>query len=325
MPPRLFLAVLFPALLVAAVPTALGADGPAAALAAKAEAIVDHWDGDPKQLDEAKAAIEEAVRLDPSSRHYRGVQARQILLAGTSEDGIRQSALGQAHGILFGAALEGNPADARVFAFLTQVRIALKQDKTYWAVTSAEKADPKDPWVKWAWAQYYASEHDVAGQMRSLDEAVAAGLPNPIELRKAYDLLLPNYAATRERVKFDAAYAGRARLDPRDAYLRGNAARDLATWFQDFPAAERLAREALALADYPQARQTLSLSLYGAWAQAARDGKGADVIQARFAKAHAFDPGGHLIPTCLAGWQPLEYVFTRLEEKRIRREDMHQC
>jgi hypothetical protein len=321
MPSRLLLAVLL------LVPTlsVQSADDPAKALATKAEAIVDHWDGDPKQLDEARVAIDEAVRLDPASPHYRGVQARQILLAGTSEDGIRESALGQAHGILLRAALEMKPADARVFAFLTQVRIALKQEKAYWAAMSAERADPKDPWVKWAWAQYFASEHDLAGQVRSLDEAIAAGLPNPIELRKAYDVLLPNYAATRQREKLDAAYAGRVRLDPKDPYIRGSMARDLLTYFQDFESGERIARETIAMADYPHVRQTLSLALYGQWAQAAREGKGADVIQARFAKAHAFDPGGHLIPTCLAGWQPLAFVFTRLEEKRIRREDMHQC
>jgi len=39
----------------------------------------------------------------------------------------------------------------------------------------------------------------------------------------------------------------------------------------------------------------------------------------------AFDPGAHLVPTCLADWKPLEFVYARLEEKQVRRADMHQC
>ena len=311
------------ALLATAVPPAT-AEEDAPTLAARAEALLDRWDGDAAQLESAKADIDAALRLVPDSPHYRGLQARRILLAGTSEDGIRQSALLEAHGILL-RTVEAQPGDARAFAFLVPVRIKLKQDDGFRWAKAAERLAPNDPWVKWAWAQHFAAQGNEPDQVRLLDEAVALGLPNPIELRKAYDLLLPHYALSRQRAKLDGAYAARVKLDPNDPYLRGNMARDLVVYFQDFVAAERSVREAIAMSDYPQARETLSLALYGQWAAAARDGAGPDRIQALYAKARAFDPGGHLIPTCLADWQPLQFVYARLAEKSIRREDMHRC
>jgi predicted Zn-dependent protease len=253
------------------------------------------------------------------------VKARQVLAAGTTEEGIRPSALGTAHGILFRAALEMQPADARLFAFLARVRMELKQDRVSWALKSAEKADPNDPWVKLAWAEYYAQESDKGSQIRYLNEAIAAGLASPPELRKAYDVLLPSYVAQREREKADAAYAARVALDPRDPLIRGAHARNLIVYFMDFEAGERLAREALAISDYPQAHETLSLALYGQWARAARDRRGAKVIDALYRKADAHDPGGRMLPACLAEWEPLAFVYAKLEEKHVRRADMHRC
>jgi tetratricopeptide (TPR) repeat protein len=301
------------------------ADDSAASLAAAAEEILDHWDGDAKALERAKAAIDESVRLDPTSPHARGVKARQVLADGTTEEGIRPSALGTAHGILFRAALEMQPADARVFAFLARLQMELKQDKVWWALKSAEKAGENDPWVKLAWAEYYARQGDTDKEIRYLEEAIAAGLASPPELRKAYDVLLPNYVRPRKREKADAAYAARVALDPKDPLVRGAQARNLIVYFVDFEGGERLAREALAISDYPQAHETLSLALYGQWARAARDRRGAKVIDALYRKADAHDPGGRMLPACLAEWEPLAFVYAKLEEKHVRRADMHRC
>ena len=315
------------AIALAALPLASASgDDNAAQLALRAESLVDHWDGDRAQLDQARSAIEEAIKLEPANPHYRGVLAREILLAGTAEDGISHSALLQAHGILMRTALEMEPKDARVMAFLVRTRLDLGiggHEVRYKA--RAEQLGTGDPWVQLALAQYFESEHDTAHQLQALQNAVDLGLPSRQELRKAYQVLVPAYALSGQRQMLDKAYAGRVQLDPEDAYVRGRMAHDLLVFFQDFDAAERIAREAVARVDYPQARQTLSLALYGEWAAAARDGKGADVIHALYRKASANDPGGHRLPTCLAEWRPLQFVYMRLEEKQITRQEMQQC
>ena len=304
--------------LTLAAPFAVQPSEDAETLAARAENILDHWDGDAGALEAVKASIDEAVRLDASSARYRGIQARQILLAGTSEEGTRPSALRLAQGILMRAALEGQPADARVFAFLARVGMQTKFNKVQWALNEARQLGPDDPWVDLAWAE---STRDP----RYLQKAIDDGLASPFELRPALDKLLAYDLASGDRARAAATYQRRVALDPRDALIRGSYAREVVVYFVDFATAERVARQALAIRDYPHARQTLSLALYGQWAQAARDREGPDKVQALFRKAQAFDPGAHLVPTCLADWKPLEFVYARLEEKQVRRADMHQC
>ena len=306
------------AVLLAGVPLAVQSTENAAALAALAETILDHWDGDAADLATAKAAIDKALDIDPASAHARGIKARQILLAGTSEEGTKPSALRAAQGILMRAAVDGQPADARVFAFLARVGMQTHFDKVQWALNEAQQLGPDDPWVDLAWAE---ATHD----LKYLQKAIDDGLANPIELRPALDKLLARYLAARRPDKAAAIYERRVALDPTDALVRGDYAREVIVNLVDFTTGERVAREALALKDYPHARQSLSLALYGRWAQAARDREGPDKVEALYRKAQAFDPGAHLIPTCLADWKPLEFVYSRLEQKQVRREEMHQC
>jgi hypothetical protein len=123
-------------------PFAFTADD-ATSLAARAEYVIDHWDGNPESLASAGEAIEQAVKLDPTNFHFCGIQARQLLLANTTDEGIKPSALGKAHGILLRAALESPPPDARAYAFLAMVKLQLDRSdpKAWWALKSAERAN----------------------------------------------------------------------------------------------------------------------------------------------------------------------------------------
>ena len=298
----------------------------AATLAARAEQVLDHWDGDAKALAEAGDAIAAAVKLEPDNAHYRGIEARQLLLANTTEEGIKPSALGLAHGILMRAAWGMPPHDARAMAFLAMVKLQLNPNdpKVFWAMKSAERANPNDPYVKLAQARYEDTLFQGAG-LRYVEAAVDAGLASPVELRKAHAELLPAYAGQRNRDRFDRTVAAMIQLDPANPYVRGNAALNLVEWFVDFKGGERMAREALAIMDYPHARGTLSLALYGQWAEAVRDGKDKATVEELFRKAYANDPNGRMIPTCAAEWKPLEFVFTALDSKALHVQDMRKC
>src|SRR5512140_3910083 len=200
-------------------------DPKAAQLAAKADALLDAADGDAKKVEEAGALIGEAIALDPESPRLRAVQARQILLAGTTEEGIRPSALYKANGILTHAALEMQPPDARALAWLARTHMQLKEGNAYGALKRAQNADPKDPWVQYASAE--GSRNDPERQAAYLEGAIAAGLKSAPELRNAYDVLLPRYMRQHDRATFDAAHAARAMLDPTDPLWPDSHARNL--------------------------------------------------------------------------------------------------
>jgi hypothetical protein len=306
-------------------PFAFTADD-AATLATRAEHVLDHWDGNPEALAAAGSAIDEAVKLEPNNAHFRGIQARQLLLANTTNEGIRPSALGNAHGILLRAALEMPPPDARAYAFLAMVKLQLDRNdpKAWWAVKAAERADPNDPYVKMALGRYEATSAQGA-DLPYIAAAIDSGLASPFELRKAYKAVIPYYAMKGDRKGFDRTIEGQVKLDPSNPYIRGNAALNLVEYFVDFEAGERYAREALAIADYPHARSTLSLALYGQWAQALQSGKDKAEVEKRFRTAYANDPGARMVPTCAAGWKPLEFVFIALEARDLQLKDMHRC
>ena len=330
--PRAFgRAVLGLALSISILPFTIAAVDPAAArLAARADAILDASDGDAARLDEARALVEQSIALDPAAPRARAIQARQVLLAGTTEEGVRPSAIGKAR-VILEQATELQPRDGRVFALLAHVNLQAKGDDiaqmhVWRELKNAESLDPNDPWYLYALAEYHASGRGSRDlQPELLEKAIAAGLSSRAELRAAYDILLPQYVAAGDRAKTSAAFAARAALDPKDAVLRDGHARNLVAYGGDYEDAERIAREAIAISDSAHARGTLSLALYAQWAAAARDGKAPKAVAALYRKAQANDPGGRLIPACLAEWEPLDFLFVRLAQKNITPPEMHRC
>jgi tetratricopeptide (TPR) repeat protein len=302
----------------------LGAGDKAEALTMEAAQLLDRWDGESEILETADKLLQEAMRLDPASTHAMAEQARRVLLAGTEEEGVRPSALRTAEGLL-NRALTDSP-HPRVMALSGHLYNLLGQPQNVWkSLKPAERSLPNDPWVKLYWAEYYAAMHDQPSEIRYLEEAIAAGLANKRELRKALHTMLPYYIAFRMREKADAAYARIVAMDSTNPMIRGDFARGLILGFGDFETSARVAREALAMADFPHARQTLSLALYGRWAQAARDGKGPDVVERLYREATANDPDGRQLPSCLASYGPVEFVFERLAAKQFRIDQMHRC
>lgn len=297
----------------------------AEALAAEAEALLDRWDGEATLLEAAEKLLREALLADPASSLALATQARRVLLAGTEDGGIRPSALRSAEGLLNRAAFAPSP-HPRAMALRGHLFILMGdigQVRKFLMPAAARL--PGDPWVKLYLAEYHAVIGDRAQEIRYLEEAIAAGLPGKREMRKALDTLMPIYLASGMREKADGIHARTVAMDPANPMIRGDFARRVIEYFVDFDAGARLAREALAMSDYPHARQTLSLALYGRWAQAAKQGSGPDVIEALYREATANDPDGSQIPGCLALHPPLQFVFERLEAKRLRREQMHRC
>jgi hypothetical protein len=160
----------------------------------------------------------------------------------------------------------------------------------------------------------------------------AADDPTPAQLAdRASQLIdekkLDEAMYRHEREKSDAEYAEMMRLQP-DAFIPGDYARGLMLHFQDFDAGERYARKALAMRDYPHARESLSLALYGKWAVAKRSGRDLTEVRALLDAAEANDPGAAHVPECALTWPPMKFLADSLDAlgvKRRRDADTHDC
>ncbi len=162
-------------------------------------------------------------------------------------------------------------------------------------------------------------------QIQYAEEAIATGTQNVKALVAAYEILATSPASRTDRTKADAYFAKAVAIQPGNAWVRGNHARNVIMHFGDFDSGEKLAREALAIMDYPHARQTLSLALYGRWALAMKEGEPLATREPLYEAAYRNDPGGRYLPECAMRWEPLSFVFEAVAAKGMQRRDMHRC
>jgi tetratricopeptide (TPR) repeat protein len=300
------------------------AEGGASDLARQAERLIDLGHADAKRLDEADRLIEAALSQDAKSTHALSQKARLTLVRGTDDDGVKPAALMAAAGILNRAFFELRP-DVRILALRGHVSLLLKDEmQAFRSLRQAETLDPDDPWMRLYLAEYQRKTQQ-GDALANLEAAIRIGIPDLDEMKGAVDLALPSALVARDRAKADMFYQRQVALRPGNAFVHGNYALNVLMYFGDFEAGEKLAREAIGIADYPHARGTLSLALYGQWAQAVKEGKGPEVAERLFKAADANDPGGRQLPSCASAWKPTRFVFEALERKQIRREVMRPC
>ena len=89
-------------------------------------------------------------------------------------------------------------------------------------------------------------------------------------------------------------------------------------WFGDFDAGEKLARKAISMKDYPDARESLvaSPSTWPVGASQARGCRSGARRQRLYKAALANDPGARHIPTCALGSPGLRAVREAIESAR---------
>lgn len=277
--------------------------------AVRAEKLLDQYEGDESVLSQAEQAIAASLEKQPWYPHALVEKARLTLIRGKESPESLQAAE-----LLLQSARNHDFNYGRAYVLQGHVYTKLGNGAAaHQAFFTAQRLAANDPWFKFYYADFLdtSGESDKARQLR--EEFVASGASNREALRSAYLALLKTYFSARNRSKADAAYAELARLSPGDAWVRGDYAIQVIEWFLDFDAGQRYAREALSIMDYPHARGTLSLALYGKWAAAKRDGKDPKVVLALLKEAQAFDPKAQLVLPCALRWPSLEFLRQSLE------------
>ena len=307
---------------------AVPADNPrerAEMLAAQAEKILNTWSGRHETIVQAEKFIQEALALDPESGHAMVEKGRAMLMSEATMTGYSPKSVAAA-GTLFTRASTLDPPYGRAFVLLGHLYTTQGMlDEASIALNTAERYVPKDPWLKLNWGAYFVARGHPEREPFMAEQAIATGTTNPKALKAAYDILLTNEVRKGNRARADEFYGKAAAIQRDDAWTRGNYAQSVVLYFGDFDAGEKLAREALEIMDYGHARGTLSLALYGKWAQAQRDGKPAADQEALFQAAFRNDPGGRNLPSCAMKSEKVGFVFDAVFKKGIERQSLRQC
>jgi tetratricopeptide (TPR) repeat protein len=304
------------------------ADNPrerAAMLASQAEKVLNTWSGRPETIAQAEVFIQEALALDPESGHAMVEKGRAILMAGASGRGYSPAAAKEARPY-FVRATRLTPPYGRGWVLLGHLDTEMGQlMQARGALTEAEALVPDDPWLHLNWGAYYKAIGAPEKVAQQAERAIATGTTNPKALTTAYGILLKEELAKGNRARADEIYAKSAAIQRGNAWVRGNYAQDVILYFGDFDAGEKLARAALDIMDYGHARGTLSLALYGKWAQAQKDGKPLAEQEALFEAAHRNDPGGRFLPSCAMGSDRAGFVFEAAFKKGVERQSLRRC
>jgi Tfp pilus assembly protein PilF len=304
------------------------ADNPrerAALLASQAEKILNTWTGRNETIVQAENFIEEALALDPNSGHAMVEKGRATLMRGATDTGYSPRAA-QAAEALFKQAAQLDPPYGRGFVLLGHLYTTQGMlDEASLALTRAESLVPNDPWLKLNWGAYFVAKGHPEREPVMAEIAIATGTTNPKALKAAYEIVLKSELRKGNRAKADEIYAKAVQIQSDDPWIRGNYAQNVMLYFGDFEAGERLAREALEVMDYGHARGSLSLALYGKWAQAEMDGKSPAEKEALFEVAHRNDPGGRNLPSCAMKNKRVGFVFDAVFRKGIERQSLRQC
>jgi predicted Zn-dependent protease len=278
-------------------------------LASRAEKLIDQYQGDESQLAEAEKDIAAALEKQKFFSHAMVQKARLIMIRGKESPESLQAA----ERVLQGARntnFDYGPT------YVLQGYVYLKLDnfgEADKALFTAKRLVPNDPWFLLNYAALLDKRGNPEGAREYREKLVASGITNRKMLYAAQVPLWKFYVHTRNRAKADGSYNELVRLTPDNAYLRGDYAQDEILTFLDFDAGERHAREALAIMDYPHARGTLSLALYGKWAAAKRDGKDPKAVATLLKTAQANDPDASYVPPCALESSNLAFLEASLK------------
>jgi hypothetical protein len=292
-------------------------DNPAVVeMAARAQRLIDA-----KEYDEAGKLLDQALAIQYLSA-ATAQKARLVLIRGNESP----EALKQAELLLQSSRnLNFDYVPAYVMQAYVYAKLDRGADSQQAAFNAKRRGGSGETWL----LPYYIGFFDKYGPYeeatRYRELLAKSGQSDPKAAFDTHYALMKRYIG-HDRAKADAEYNEMLKLQPDNAFIPGDYARHVIFGWRDFDASERLARQALAMKDYPHARQTLSLALYGKWVVAKRDGRSPEEVRALLAAAQANDPDGSQVPTCALELPGLYFVADGLQglHLRLRRDPTQQ-
>lgn len=302
------------------IPTASpAAKAEAEVLAQRAEKLLDQWKGQRGILIEADKLIADALARDPLSAHAITEKGRLLIMASNTSGSHLDPDGAQAAADMLQRAAKADPAYARAFTLQGHLYTLIgRMEDARKALLTADRIGTNDPWQDLNWADYLRRTGAARQSVLKCEKVLKGGTQNVKALGRAWDCVEKYYSEDEpNRKRSDEAYQEVLKLNPESAYQRGDRAQALAVYFQDFDAAEKLARETIAISNYGQVRGTLSLALYSKWARAIEANKDAGTIQSLLQAARAVDPDTSMLPACAVGRPSFAFLMKELEKRAL--------
>ncbi|MBN1902749.1 ankyrin repeat domain-containing protein [Candidatus Sumerlaeota bacterium] len=246
---------------------------------AQVKDLLDSWHGERKVLDEAKEKLDKILAADPKNYHalkelsryhikhgymynVNRRNGRTIYSAGQYQPGTLERAEKTIK-----SALQINPDYAEGYVLLgyiytQQARFKEAND----ALTRAESIGADDPWLHLNWAELFIALGDKEKATARYQIILQNGTKDKQALLSAYSYLLDDCKNQKKYEQAEDLYKSICKLDPTNAWAKGNYADFLRSELGRIDEAIIQAREALSISNYGVGRRILALCLYAKWA-----------------------------------------------------------
>lgn len=244
-----------------------------------AKELLDSWSGQGDVLDQAKEILDRILQKEPENfralkelaRHHimdgyinskTKTNHRNIYHVGQYEPGT----LERAETILKNA-LRINPNYAEGYVVLGHVYTEKSRlNEAREALIKAESIGTDDPWLHLNWAAVHWAQGDLELASKRYQLVLQSGTTNKKALSAAYSCQIEYHTLVGEFEKASDLYNTLCKINPNNAWVRGNHADLLRQDLGRFDEALARAREALRIMDYPVGRTILAMCLYAKWA-----------------------------------------------------------
>jgi tetratricopeptide (TPR) repeat protein len=275
----------------------------------QARDLLDSWSGQGEILAKAKYILDRVMARDPQNYHALKEVARYYIMDGYissvkvsngrniySVGRFEPGTLERAEKVLK-TALHINPNYAEGYILLGHVysqQSRLKESCE--ALAKAEALGTDDPWLHLNWAYVLIASGEIEKAADRYRIVLRSGTKNKKALISTYSFLIEFHKDRREYEKVSDLFETIFKIDPTNAWARGNYADFLRTELGKFDEAVAYAREALRIMDYGVGRLILAKSLYGKWADLIiSDKKPEDQAQEYFDEAFRLYPYLNLV------------------------------
>jgi tetratricopeptide (TPR) repeat protein len=269
--------------------------------------LIDSWSGQSELLDQALEKLTRVLAVDPENYLALKELARYQLMTGYINSrytkyqshiytvgNFTPGTLEQAEATIR-SALRINPRFAEGYVYLGYIQFEQsKLEEAEKSLNLAEEIGTDDPWLDLNLAELYSAKSENLAAEKRWQHVLQRGTSNIKARSSAYNFLIESYKQAGKHDKAVALSKEQIKLNPTNAWLRGNLATYLSETLGRNDEAITQARAALKIMDYGIGHRILAIALYRKWADMELQGR-KTVAEKYFQEAYGDYPQTNLV------------------------------
>jgi tetratricopeptide (TPR) repeat protein len=250
-----------------------------------AREMINSWSGQSQILDQAREKLARVLEAAPQNYLALKEMSRYQIAAGYINSRMTQyethiyqtgnytpGTLERAEATIR-EAIRVNPRFAEGYVLLGYIQFEqTKLDEAAKTLAQAETLGTDDPWLHLNWAMLHNARGDYSAANERWQRVLQSGTSNNKAKLAAYGFLIESYKRSGEQDKVIALYKDQLKLNPSNAWLRGNFAEYLSETLGRNDEAITQAHAALEIMNYGVGQRILAMALYRKWADMVTQG-----------------------------------------------------